>query len=551
MNRRNTINSRETLRPSGRCGELMGPMGKRAENLDDLTAAAMSENFNIASIHVDEHTRKGYGDKVAIYYDDTTVTYRQLLDYVNRVGNTLVDSGVRPENRVMISLPDCPQIIYNFLGAVKIGAVPFVVGPTSDPSDLEYYFNDSKAKVAVVSQQVKSQLDRVRDRLKFLRNELVVGEGSFEDAVRSASPYLEAFETSRDDVAYWVYTSGTTAKPKAAVHLHHDLVYSVLPYARRVVNAAREDVFYSTSKLSFSYGRVNSMHMPLMVGGSVLLDSERPEPQRVLNYIKKFRVTLFFSVPSFYNSIVRFWESGGERIKFTHLRLAISAGEPLPATIYRKWVEFTGVESLDGLGSSEAEYIFMSNFPGRSKPGCAGELIPGWEAKLVDENGDIVEKPGVVGVLWVRSDSIAAYYWKRHNDSQATFVGEWYNTRDMLYRDDSGCFYYVGRSDDLFKVRGMWVSPSEIEDILLSHPAVAECAVVGKADEVGLLKPKAFVVLKSGLTESKELIEDLRAHVGKKLPSYKVPFWVDLVQEIPKTITGKLQRYKFRSGGRD
>lgn len=505
------------------------------------------EEFNIASLHVDEHVRKGHADKTAIFYEEESITYGQLLDSVNRAGNALMGLGVKPENRVMISLSDSPELVSTFLGAMKIGAVPFAVSPSSTPGDFEHYLNDSRAEVAVINSRVRSQLDKIRQGLKFLKKELVVGGGSYDDAVRNSSPSLEAFEANRDDVAYWVYTSGTTGRPKAAVHLHHDLFFSVLSYAKHVVNAGPKDIFYSTSKLSFSYGRVNSVHMPLMVGGSVFLDSEKPEPQMVSRNLEKYGVTLFFSVPTFYNSLVRYVESEGSRATFSKLRLAISAGEPLPATICTKWTEATGVEILDGLGSSEAEYIFISNFPGRSRPGCSGELIPGWEAKLVDEDGTSIEEAGRVGVLWIRSDSTAAFYWNRHTDSQGTFVGEWYNTRDVLYRDEKGYFYYVGRSDDLFKVKGMWVSPSEVEDALLSHPAVAECAVIGQADEIGLTKPKAYLALKQGLAESQELANDIRTHAQRQLAPYKVPAWTVFVPEIPKTITGKLQRYKLRA----
>lgn len=507
------------------------------------------EEFNIASLHVDEHVNKGYGDKTAIFYEDRRISYRELLDSINRVGNALIGLGLKHGNRVMISLSDSPELVSSFLGAIKLGAIPFVASPASNAEEFEHYLYDSRAEVAVINGQVKSKLDKFRHRLRFLKNELVVGESSYDDAVGNSSPLLEPFETYRDDIAYWVYTSGTTGRPKAAVHLHRDLFFSVLSYAKHVVRAAPEDVFYSTSKLSFSYGRVNSMHMPLMVGGSVFLDSEKPEPQKVLRNIDTLRVTLFFSVPTFYNSMVRYLESEIGPVGFSKLRLAVSAGEPLPATIYDRWTEATGVEILDGLGSSEAEYIFISSFPGRSTPGCSGELIPGWEAKLVDEDGKIVADPGKVGVLWIKSDSTAAFYWNRQEDSQTTFLGEWYNTRDMLYKDEKDYFYYVGRSDELFKVKGMWVSPSDVEDALLSHKAVAECAVVGRADERGLIKPNAYVVLKLGFAESEQLAGDIQSHAREKLAPYKVPARILFVSDIPKTVTGKLQRYKFRGTG--
>ena len=520
----------------------------------------MFEKFNLASAHVDDHVANGKGKHVAIFYRNHATTYEKLLELTNRAGNILKNRfAVEPENRVLLALKDSPELIYFFLSAMKIGAVPIVINPQSRPESLEYYLNDSRAKIVVFDNTSAPKINEVKNRLAFTKEFLSTQIDEFQTLMRESSRTLVAMNTSKDDVAYWVYTSGTTGKPKAAVHLHHDLMYSVPSYARYVLSASEKDIFYSTSKLCFSYGRVNSMHMPLMLGASVVLDSEKPDPERVVKIIDEFKVSLFFSVPTFYNTLIRYHEGtkgkkswkGGES-----LRHCISAGENLPATTYRNWKALTNKEILDGLGSSEAEYIFVTNFPGKSRPGSLGQLVPGWEAKVVQKDGSGIEigvgkkrtkqSSELIGNLWVKSDSIAAQYWRRHSDSKDTFVGDWYNTHDVVRVDWQGRFYYVGRSDDLFKVRGMWVSPHDIEDIVLSAPSVLECAVVSERDDSGMDRPRAFVRLRNDV-DTNVAISQIQELCNKKLLPHQRPYSILRVSEIPKTQTGKIQRYILRA----
>ncbi|HEY7063568.1 MAG TPA: benzoate-CoA ligase family protein [Chloroflexota bacterium] len=515
----------------------------------DEGAEDVPERFNMATALVDRHLEAGRGDQVAVYYGDQQLSYWDLAALVNRTGNGLRSLGLGLEDRVVLLLPDCPEFISTFLGAMKIGAVPVPVNTLATLEDLGYYLRDSRAHAVVLAADCLERVEALRPELRHLRHVVLLGDSrpnteSFAALVGAQSAELAAAPTSRDDASYWLYSSGTTGRPKGVVHLHQDMVYCTRAYAEHVVRFGPQDISYSASKLFFSYGLVNSLYLPLWSGGAVALNPARPDAPTILETIERYRPTLFFSVPTSYAQIIREIETRAQPPDLTSLRLCVSAGEALPSPLYERWRELTGVEVLDGVGSSEIGYIAISNFPGRSHPGTSGELIPGYQARVVDEDGASVPQ-GEVGDLWVRSRSTAALYWNQHDRTKQTFVGEWLKTGDKYYLDEAGYYVYAGRSDDMLKVGGIWVSPMEVEAVLLAHSDVAEAAVVGVADEAGLVKPKAYVVCKNGEGDE-ELARALQEWVRDRLAHYKYPRTIEFVPELPKTATGKIQRYRLR-----
>jgi benzoate-CoA ligase len=504
----------------------------------------------MATVLVDRHLREGRGDRIAVYRGDRQLTYWELAALVNQTGNGLRALGLGPEERVVLLLPDGPEFLAAFLGAMKIGAVPVPINALASAEDLAYYLGDSRASAVIVGAEALERVEAVRGQLRHLRHVVLVGEPRpntqpFAELIAGQSVDLTAENTSRDDTSYWLYSSGTSGRPKGVVHLHQDMVYCAGAYAAEVVGFSPEDISYSVSKLSFSYGLVNSLYLPLWAGGAVALNPDRPDPTNVFATIERYRPTLLFSVPTSYGQLIRELESREQRPDLSSLRLCVSAGESLPAPICERWRELTGVEVLDGVGSTEVGYIYISNRPGRSRPGSTGELIPGYQARLVDEVGQAVPA-GEVGDLWVRSRSTAARYWNQHERTKSTFVGDWIYTGDKYRQDEDGHYVYSGRSDDMLKVGGLWVSPMEVEAALLSHADVVEVAVVGELDEAGLVKPKAFVVARISEPDA-ELARTLQDWCKSRLAPYKYPRTVEFVAELPKTATGKIQRYRLRA----
>ncbi len=508
------------------------------------------ETFNMTARLLDHQLEAGRGERVAIRFGDRRIRYQELAEAVARVAHALRALGVQMEQRVMLLLPDCPEFIAVFLGAMRIGAVPLPVNTLAPAEDYDYYLADSRATVLVVYQDLLPAVEAARRRAPALCHTVVVGEAagaiSYEEWVRDQPTSIDPAPTHRDDAAYWLYSSGTTGRPKAVIHLHHDMVYCTEAYARSVLAMSEDDVVFSVPRLFFSYGLVNSLYLPLWGGASVVLCQERPDPARIFDLIERERPTLFFSVPTSYVALLRAAEE--RKPDLSSLRLCISAGEPLPETVYHRWLETVGVDLLDGIGTTEVGYIFISNRPGGVRPGSSGQLLPGYGARIVDEAGrDLPDWK--VGDLLIKGESVAAGYWNQHQKTKAAFIGEWYRTGDKYYRDEDGYYFYVSRSDDLLRVGAQWVSPLEVEDALLSHATVAEVAVVGGVDEHGLTKARAFVVVRPEAAPSPALGEELQAHVKRKLPPFKVPRWIDFLPELPKTATGKIQRYRLRELG--
>lgn len=514
----------------------------------------LPERMNAAADLVDANVEAGRGEKIAICQvgDGRTYTYHDVLAMTNRTGNALQALGVRMEDRVMLLLPDSPELVFGFFGAIKIGAVPIPTNTLLKPRDYEYMLNDSRARVLVVGESLLAQIEPIRERLRYLRHILVVGQPrgadlSYQQVVESAEPSLSPEMMHKDDACFWLYSSGTTGFPKGAVHLQHDMLVAADLYARPILNIDENDRTFSVAKLFFAYGLGNGLYFPFRAGATTILYPGKPDAIQFYEIIQQYRPTIFFGVPTGYTAMLAV--AGAEqRFDTSSLRLCVSAGEALPPAHFERWKARFGVEILDGIGSTEIVHIFISNRPGRVKPGSTGQIVPGYEARIVDEEGRDLPC-GQVGDLLIKGDSICAYYWNKHEKTKETIQGEWIRTGDKYSRDEDGYFWYQGRSDDMLKAGGMWVSPVEVEHALVEHPAVLESAVVGVPDEAGLIKPKAFVVLSNGRQGSADLVTELQCFVKERIGVYKYPRWIEFVDGLPKTATGKTQRYKLRSCG--
>jgi benzoate-CoA ligase len=516
-----------------------------------MTSIHLPAVFNVATHFVDRHVREGRDHKVAFECGDEQVTYRQLYERVNRAGNAMKKLGVRQEERVGLLLLDTPEFAYCFFGGIKIGAVPIPINTLLKPHEYEYILNDSRTRVLIVSEALLPQVQAIaREKLRYLQTIVVFGKApesatSLQQLLDEASAELAAEATSKDDAAFWLYSSGSTGFPKGCVHLHHDMVVCSELYAKNILRITENDRFFSVAKMFFAYGLGNGLYFALSVGATSILWPGSPSPPNIFSVIEKHKPTLFFSVPSNYASLLSYKREGGPEFDLSTVRYGVSAGEALPATLFHRFKERFGVEILDAIGSTEALHMFIANRPGAVRPGSSGEIMPGYEARIVDENGHDVPD-GEVGSLLIKGDSVCACYWNQHEKTKETIHGHWIRTGDKYYRDKDGYYWYVGRNDDMMKVKGMWVSPIEIEGVLLEHPMVQEAAAIGNADGNQLVKPAAYLVLKQGVSETPQLIEEVRQHVQSRLAAHKCPQRFEVVQELPKTATGKIQRYKLR-----
>ncbi len=449
----------------------------------------------------------------------------------------------------MLILQDTAAFPALFLGAMKIGAVPVPVNTLLTADDYDYLLRDSRAAVVVVSGALFPKVAPVLAGQPFVQHVVVDGDSegaapSLEALLARAAPTLDAAPTTSDDVAFWLYTSGSTGRFKGAVHLHADLVHTAELYAVGVLGLREDDRVFSAAKLFFAYGLGNSLTFPLHVGATAILMAERPTVAAVRRRLVDHQPTVFCGVPTLFASLL----ADPELAPTAALRVSTSAGEALPRDLGERWRERMGTDILDGIGSTEMLHIYLSNRPGDVRYGTTGKVVPGYEIKIVDEHGALVP-PGGVGDLWVSGPSSAVAYWNRRDLSRATFHGAWTRTGDHYREDAEGYFVYQGRSDDMLKVGGIYVSPFEVEAALISHHHVLEVAVVAHRDENDLVKPKALVVLKELEHASEALADELRAHVKAALAPYKYPRWIEFVRELPKTATGKIQRFKLRSKG--
>jgi benzoate-CoA ligase family protein len=504
--------------------------------------------YNASTTFMDANLDAGRENKTAILFGQQSFSYGDIFAMACRMGNALMKLGVRMEHRVMMVMLDSPEFVASFLGAIRIGAIPIPVNTRLKPADYEHLLNDSRAQVLILSVSLFPSIEPIRSKLKWLKHIVVVGDTpsgtiSFHDWIQAESKELAPAETSPDDACFWLYSSGTTGFPKGAVHLQHDMIYCAENYARGILDIRENDRTFSIAKLYFAYGLGNGLYFPFYVGGAAILYPEKPEPRAVYEILTRDKPTLFFGVPTAYADLLAFEDSSVYDL--SSVRLCISAGEALPKALFDRWFAKWHLEILDGIGSTEILHIFISNRPGNVRAGSSGRLVPGYEARIVNEQ-DLDLPAGSIGNLLIRGDSACAYYWNQHVKTKATIVGDWIRTGDKYLRDEDGYFWYQGRSDDMLKAGGIWVSPVEVEATLMLHPAVLECAVVGLMDQDELVKPKAYVVLKSGGIPPDLLKTELKAFVKDKLAPYKCPRWIEFVTELPKTATGKIQRYKLR-----
>ena len=507
----------------------------------------LPEKFNMASYFLDDRLREGKGEKAAVRSRRRTLTYLDVVRESNRVGNVLRDLGVEMEDRVYLCLPDVPEFAPAFFGILKIGAVVTMGNPRLPPEDYAYYLDYTRAKVAVVHDSVADVFRALRPQARHLRNLLVVGSAvtglpHYETLVPRAPDELFWADTSRDDVACWLFSGGTTGRSKGVVHFHHDFPYNTEHYAKQIVQYRESDVTLSVPRLYFGYATGTNLLFPFAVGATTALFEEPPTPETVFENIREWRPTLLTNVPTTIGKMVNDRSAGEQDL--SSIRVVLSAGEYLPPELHARWKATFGAEILDGIGSAEMFHIYISNRIGDVKPGSLGRLVPGYEARIVDTEGRDC-RPGEVGRLHVKGDSAGLMYFGAHEKSKETFAGDWCFTSDLFRVDEQGYYWYEGRVDDLLKVGGIFVSPIEVENCLLQHPAVLEAAVTGFVDEQGLTKPRALLVLRDGATGGPALAEEIQGFVKDRLAAYKYPRKVDFVDSLPKTDRGKIDRKKL------
>ncbi len=509
-------------------------------------ALRFADRFNVAVPFIDRHVAEGRGTKTAIRtLDGEEISYASLSDSVGRCGNALKAMGIEPDARVLMMVKDCPEFFYLFWGAIKAGVVPVPLNTLLRAKDYQYMIEDSQAAAVVYSPEFAAEVEPAvaaaahKPTDVLLTHDLLERFGRFD-------PDLEPHPRTAEDDAFWLYSSGSTGFPKGAIHRQRDMVVTSEFYGVDTLGVREDDICFSAAKLFFAYGLGNAMTFPLWVGGTAVLAAPRPTPDMTFEVIETFKPTLYFGVPTLYAAQLAALDKA--RPDLSSIRWCVSAGEALPADIFRRWKERTGTVILDGIGSTEALHIFISNTPGDQHPGTSGRMVPCYEARIVGEDGKPVAE-GEAGTLHIRGDSTARAYWNKPEKTTETMLAEgWLSTGDTYRQDDDGYYVYEGRADDMLKVGGIWTSPVEIEARLIEHPKVLEAAIVGRADDENLIKPEAWVVLKEDAAgeDQTALQAELHEHVKQGLAPYKYPRWWHFVDELPKTATGKIQRFKLR-----
>src|SRR5438105_1135257 len=503
----------------------------------------LPRDYNAAVDLVERNLAAGRGGKVAFIDDTGSCTYAQLAERVDRAANMLHALGVHREERIAIAMLDCCEWPALFLGAIKAGIVPVAMNTLLTPADYEYQLGDSGARALFVSDPLLKNFEPVLKSCPDLKH--VIPQSKLKDLLASAPGKATAARTTRDDVCFWLYSSGSTGAPKGTVHLHSHLVATAELYAKPILGIRESDIVFSAAKLFFAYGLGNALTFPMAVGATAVLMAERPTPDAVFKRLTQKRPTIFYGVPTLYAALLA--SPSFPKKEELALRVCTSAGEALPANLGQRWTERTGTQSLDGIGSTEMLHIFISNRPGDVRYGTTGKPVPGYEVRLMDDHGNVITKAGEMGELQISGPTSAIMYWNQREKTKSTFHGPWTRSGDKYTFDKDGYYTYGGRSDDMLKVSGIYVSPVEVEAALVSHDAVLEAAVVGAEDEEKLVKPKAYIVLKAGRAGDEALKRELQQHVKDKLAPYKYPRWIEFRQELPKTATGKIQRFKLRS----
>ena len=513
--------------------------------------------YNAASDFVDANVARGLGPKIAFVDPERSLTYGDLQVRSIRFANALRNLGVEHEQRVALLLNDTVDYPVAFWGVVRAGAIAIPLNTYLPLPQYTYILGDCRATTLVVAASLAQMTTPIIERLPRLKTVVVVGDQpkdvrpysgksahSFENLIAHADPTPFTADTVSDEVAFWLYTSGSTGDPKGVKHVHSNLMATAKLFGQGILGIGEDDVVHSASKLFFAYGLGNAMTFPLSVGATGVLWPHRPSPEGVFDMMRRHQPTIFYGVPSLYTALLSHQDiskgAGSDR-----LRICVSAGEALPSHIGERWRDTVGVDVLDGLGSTEMLNTFLSNRPSDIRYGSTGKPVPGYDARIIDERGrDLGD--GEIGELIVRGPSAGESYWNQRAKSRRTFAGEWTHTGDKYRRDAEGYYYYCGRTDDMFKVSGMWVSPFDVEAALVSHEAVLEAAVIGKEDADGLIKPKAFIVLKNGFKADEVLLEALKLHVKYHAGHWKFPRWIEPRTALPRTATGKLQQFKLR-----
>jgi benzoate-CoA ligase family protein len=520
------------------------------------------ERFNMADYFLYHNLEEGRENKVCLYFKDQTFTYADAARMSNRAGNALRELGVEMEDRVLIVLPDGPEFVWIWFGAARIGAVITMVNPLLPAEDYCYYLDYTRARVAIIHESFLTPFLEAAQTSEYLRAVLVVrNEGaveqgriapghrrakilSFAEAVASQANSCRAADTHRDDIAIWLFTSGSTGHPKGAVHLQHDLPFNTEVFAKRTMGVNENDLTVSVPKLFFGYATGTNLLFPFAVGGATALFSERSTPEKLFEVIERYQPTILTTVPTMINGMLN--AENASDYDLSSIRFCYSAGEALPVELYHRWKESFGVEICDGIGSAEMFHIYITNRPDDVKPGSLGRIVEGYEAKIVDAEGTEVPT-GEMGTLKIKGDSASLCYWNAHEKSKETFAGDWCTTGDQFHVDLSGYYWYHGRTDDMLKVGGVFVAPSEIENCLLQHEAVLECAVIGHDDGDGLVKPKAFIVAREGSEPTEALAGEIKQFVKSHIALYKYPRWIEFVPSLPKNDRGKIDRKLLKS----
>jgi benzoate-CoA ligase len=505
-------------------------------------------SYNAAFDLIQRNLRAGRGDKTAFIDDSGSCSYSDLAYRAGLFASSLRASGMERGQRILLCLHDCIEFPVCFLGAIQAGIVPVAVNTMLTHRDYEFMLADCQASVAIVAASMATMFDELRSRVPSLRMVLSHAGNSDEHSLpgflRGGGAPCPFAETASDDMCFWLYSSGSTGNPKGTVHTHASLVYTAELYARPILGVCESDLVFSAAKLFFAYGLGNALTFPMSVGATSILMAERSTPAAVFRRLSNHRVTIFYGVPTLYAAML----ASGDlppREALT-LRRCTSAGEALPEDIGRRWAGLFGVDILDGIGSTEMLHIFLSNSPGDIRYGSTGKPVPGYQLRLVDDWGHDVPL-GEHGELHIKGPTSATMYWNNPEKTASTFLGPWTRSGDKYLQTQDGYYIYAGRSDDMLKVGGIYVSPAEVEAALITHPAVLEVAVVGRRDGENLMKPLAYVVLKTQSSACDSLADELKQHVKTLLAPYKYPRWVEFVNELPKTATGKIQRFKLRS----